>query len=208
MMSSREHQAGFSLIETIVAVFIVALISAGAGVMLTQTVQAGKQVSERGDTLTELQIANAMLRDDFASIAIRRTNSPDPFDLPQVFEGVSADADASFMTFARNGWGLAPSGEMRSDLQRVAYRFEEGQLIRSAWLRPDPDRETPIIERVLLSGLTDFQISYGKNGFWESEWRPRVDGADQVVLPDAFEIICEFENGDRLRQVFLSGVRS
>lgn len=208
MNSARHSEAGFSLIETVVAVFIVALISAGAGIMLTQTVQAGKQASASGDALIQLQIANAMMRDDFASITARHTASSDPFDQPQIFVGQSADRDTDFLTFARHGWSLAPSGELRSDLQRVAYRFEEGQLIRKAWLRPDPDRETPVVERVLLSGMTDVRISYGKSGFWESEWQSRFVEDDLPLLPDALELICEFENGDVFRQVFLTGMRS
>ena len=208
MRQLRSNEQGFSLIETVVAVFIVALISAGAGVMLTQTVQAGKQVSASSAALVELQIANAMMRDDFAGITQRATASEDPFDVPQIFIGLSADRDADFLVFARHGWSLSPSGEMRSDLQRVAYRFEEGQLIRKAWLRPDPDRETPVVERVLLSEISDFRVSYRKSGFWESEWQSRFSEQDEPVLPDALEIICEFENGDTLRQVFMTGVRS
>ena len=208
MMPRHEGEAGFSLIETVVAVFIVALISAGAGAMLLQTVQAGKQVSANSDALVELQIANALMRDDFAAITQRATSSADPFENPQVFIGQSADRDADFLVFARNGWSIAPSDTTRSDLQRVAYRFENGQLIRKAWLRPDPDRETPLVERVLLSGISDFRISYGKSGFWESEWQSRLVEEDIPLLPDALEIICEFENGDTLRQVFMTGTRS
>lgn len=208
MINRQSNQAGFSLIETIVAIFIVALISAGAGVMLTQTAQAGKQVSERSDMLSELQIANALLRDDFGSLAIRSTASPSAFETSQVFEGLSADTDKQFLTFARHGWSLAPSGEKRGDLQRVSYRFEDGQLIRTAWLRPDPDSETPTVERVLLKGISDFQINYGKDGLWESEWRARTESAEDFIMPDAFELICEFENGTVLRQVFLAGART
>ena len=208
MTRQGDPEAGFSLIETVVAVFIVALISAGAGVMLMQTVQAGKQVSASSDALSELQIADAMMRDDFASITTRVTTSPDPFDVPEILIGQSADRDGDFLVFARHGWSLAPSGEVRSDLQRVAYRFEEGQLIRKAWLRPDPDRNTAIVERVLLSGLSDFRISYGKSGFWDNEWQVRFAEQDTPILPDAFEFICEFENGDTLRQVFITGPRS
>lgn len=208
MKNGNSSQAGFSLIETLVAVFVVALLSAGAGIMLTQTVQAGKQVSAKSDILSEMQIANALLRDDIGSVTRRASVSAEAFELPQVFVGNSADAEDEILVFSRHGWSSAPSGEMRSDLQRISYRLEDGKLIRKAWLRPDADRQTPTVERVIFDGITDLQIRYAKDGFWDREWRPRIEEEQQVMLPDAIEVICEFQSGDVLRQVFATGARS
>lgn len=208
MSGPQTSQSGFSLIETLVAVFIVALLSAGAGIMLMQTVQAGKQVSAKSETLSEMQIANALMRDDIGSITRRATMSPDAFERPQVFVGNTSDVETEILIFSRHGWGSAPGGELRSDLQRVSYRLEEGQLIRKAWLRPDPDQQTIVVERVILGGVSDLQVRYSKNGFWESEWRPQIEGESEILLPDAIEITCEFQTGDVLRQVFSTGLRS
>ena len=208
MNAQPSSDSGFSLVETLVAVFIVALISAGAAVMLTQTVQAGKQVSERAGELSEIQIANALMRDDFSSITRRASMSPDAFAQLDVFTGNSANSNSEILIFSRNAWGQMPGGAPRSDLQRVTYRFENGDLIRKAWMRPDPDRQTQFTERVLLSGITDLSVRYAKDGFWEEEWRLRTSDQDEVLLPDAVEIIGKFRDGDELRQVFATGGRS
>ena len=208
MIVHRSSEAGFSLVETLVVVFIVAIISAGAGVMLTQTVQAGKQVSERSAELSEIQIANALIRDDFSSITRRASMSPDAFAQLEVFTGNSVNSDSEILVFSRNAWGQMPGGEPRSDLQRVTYRFEDNSLIRKAWHRPDPDTKTQFTERVLLSGISDLRISFGQDGFWEDEWRLRASDDDEVLLPDAIEIVSTFQEGDELRQVFGTGERS
>ena len=208
MIVHRSSEAGFSLIETLVAVFIVAIISAGVGIMLTQTVQAGKQVSERSAELSETQIANALMRDDFSSITRRASMSPDAFAQLGVFTGNSVNSVSEILVFSRNAWGQMPGGEPRSDLQRVTYRFEDNSLIRKAWHRPDPDAKTQFTERVLLSGISDLSIRYGKDGFWEDEWRLRTSDEGEVVLPDAIEIVSRFQEGDELRQVFGTGDRS
>ena len=208
-MNTRASSSdGFTLIETLVVLMIVAMLSVGAGTMLTQTIQAGKQVEARSDALADMQIANALLRDDLASLTQRASTSPDPFERPSVFKTNTVDSDEAFLVFTRHGWSKPPSGEARSDLQRVAYSFEDGELIRKAWLRPDPDRETEIIERVLLSGVQDLRISYSHSGVWLPEWRQQVTDDDRVRLPEAIEIICEFSEGDEFRQVFVTGARS
>lgn len=205
MICVKSSEEGFSLVETLVAVFVVALISAGASVMLGQTVQAGNQVSNRSDQLVELQIASTLMRDDFASITRRATISPDRFEQPAVFVGNSSRTNSDIIILSRNAWGQSPRGEPRSDLQRVSYRFENGNLIRKAWLRPDPDRQTPHIERIMLSDITDLTVRYAKNGFWNEEWQVRISSEEDILLPDAIEIVSEFQNGDEIRQLFGTG---
>ena len=93
-------------------------------------------------------------------------------------------------------------------MQRVAYQYLDGRLVRKAWLRPDPDRETPIVERTILGGIRNLTVGYAKEGVWIEEWRLQITGENQTLLPDAIRLEAELETGETLRFVFLTGVRS
>jgi len=75
MTRPASHQAGFTLAETLVALFILALVTAAGGGLLIGATGSGKQVRERDETVRKLDMAQAMIRNDIAALAALETCS-------------------------------------------------------------------------------------------------------------------------------------
>ena len=76
-MSARKRyqrgQAGFTLIEVLIAMFIFSLISVGATSALTSSLRGKAVMNERLDAISEIETARAIMRSDFAHIQLRQT---------------------------------------------------------------------------------------------------------------------------------------
>ncbi len=212
MTQRVSSEAGFSLIETLMALFIIGMLSVGGGALLMQTLQAGKQTAAHAEMITDMQVSHALMRDDIASLVRRKSRSSDGFGAPQGFVGHGGLEGDVVFSFVRGGW-VQPKGSdlARSDLQRLEYRVERGRLIRKAWLRPDPVTDTPFTERVMAQGFDSIEIRYAVQDVWLEAW-----GADALsgevqesqFAPDAIEIVLHYPGGTAFRQVFLTGARS
>ena len=212
MTQYGSSEAGFSLIETLMALFIIGILSAGGGALLMQTLQAGKQTAARTGIMTDMQVSHALMRDDIASLAKRISRGSDTFEPAQGFIGRGGLEGDIVLSFVRGGW-VQPKGSdlARSDLQRLEYRVERGALIRKAWLRPDPVSDTPFTERVMAQGFESVEIRYAAGGVWLETWEgDALSGGLQAsqFAPDAIEIILHYRDGNQFRQVFLTGARS
>ena len=202
----QSEQSGFTLIETLIALFVVSLLTAAGAAILMTTLQAGRQVESHTEILRELEIAHAQIRDDIAAMTTRQTVPASGYESAEALRGLPGGADGVFLLFTRGGWSNPDIIEERSDLQRVAYRLENGRLIRTAWLRPDATGSTPTYERTLLSGIQRIDLRYARNGSWSEEWRASALEAGRN-LPDVIEIVWTFSDEDSLRQVFPAGGR-
>jgi general secretion pathway protein J len=154
-MQGVRGDSGFSLMETLVATFILALVSA-AGVMLLSGYQEGRLVMKKADDrLAELEIARSILRDDFLS-AIQRRVRDEYGSRPYGFQGGKLLDENKVLRLVRGGnLGAMISGDI-SALDRVEYLFEDGTLTRRRYERADITLETNFTERPLLTGLEGF----------------------------------------------------
>jgi general secretion pathway protein J len=203
MTSPCSRQSGISLMETMIALFVVALLATAGGIMLTQTLRGTRLVEERGEAATNLQSAVSIMRDDFASFVDRSSRTDATSAPPSRFYGQPVRSADRIMTFVRNGW--SNPGEMqRSDLQRLEYRFEEGALIRRSWSAPDTAPGTAVSDQVLLTGLEDIFVRYGRERNWKTDWVV-AEGGTETEFPDKVELTFAFGDDDTLRAVFRLG---
>lgn len=205
MTGAASPQSGVSLMETLIALFVVALLATAGGVMLTQSLRGTRLIEDRGDHARKLQTALAVLRDDFAAFVDRPSRADASSDLPTRFEGQPIRFDGRIVTFVRNGWSN-PSDLPRSDLQRVEYRFDNGALIRRSWSAPDAGPSTAVAEQTLLSGLEDISVQYGREQSWKPDWIVPAGMAD-APLPDKIQLVFTFDEDDTLTAKFRLGLR-
>ncbi|MEL6860044.1 MAG: type II secretion system minor pseudopilin GspJ [Pseudomonadota bacterium] len=205
--SKSPKQAGFTLAETLVALFILAIVSSAGATLLFSATTASQIVRDRESETRKIDIAQRLIRQDIAALSARAIAPADGFSLPGNLFGEAPRSEAPFLRFVRNGW-LNPGGiEPRSSLQFVRYALRDGRLIREASLRPDATQGTPIASRVLLEKVQRIELGFvrgdQRSDFWEGEVS-KTRGA----LPDLIEINITFEDGTALSLAALTGGRS
>ncbi|ABI77490.1 general secretion pathway protein J [Hyphomonas neptunium ATCC 15444] len=205
MSSAGASQSGISLVETMIALFVVALLATAGGIMLTQSLRGARLVEDRGSDAQELQTALSVIRDDFSAFVDRPSRSDATSELPTRFEGQPVRFDGRIVTFIRNGWPN-PAGHPRSDLQRIEYSFVDGALIRRSWSAPDAGPGTDIAEQTLLNGLENITVRYGREQGWQSDWIVPASSAD-TPFPDKIELTMSFGEEDTLTALFRLGLR-
>ena len=206
-MAQSASQKGFSLAETLVALFILALVSSAGATLLIGATGAGKQIREQEAEARQLDIAQRLIRADIAAMTVRAIEPADGFSPPGNLFGEAPRGEMPFLRFVRGGWSNPGHVDARSSLQSVQYILREGALIREVTLRPDATPGTPVSSRVLLEAITSIELGFVRGGqrseLWEGDALTNL-----AILPDLVEMDIVFENNVSLSIVALTGGRS
>jgi len=195
-------ETGLTLIETLIALFVIALMATAGAVMTGQTLRGARALETRGEASSELAVALNTLSADLAAYTGRPSQDAAFLEPAAAFAGYAPRADGRLMLFVRNGWSN-PAGDARSDLQRVEYRFEGGSLVRRSWRAPDPGPATPFVDETLLSGIERLEARFGRAEAWQSEWL--TQGGEMTDDPQKVELSLTFTEGDVLTVRYLLG---
>lgn len=205
-MYIRSSEAGFTLIETLIAIFSLALLLSAGGVLLTSTLNSNRLIDERLDRLGTLEIASSHLRTDLAGAVPRLIETGTSGTQLLSFYGGEPDRNGVVLGLVRDGWSNPQGLEDRGELLPVEYRVQNGQLLRKIYERPDIGRRTPSHELLLVEGVRNVELNFIAGGVSADEWGLALDGGTPR-LPDAVQFDIIFENGERLSQTFLIGGR-
>lgn len=198
------RDSGFSLMETLVALFVVAMLSTAGGSLLIGTLNSTNRVEQLTQDVRAFEVASAFLRDDLSAMTTRASASPDGLSLPAGPAGTDGSRDGIILSFVRGGWSRYDENVLRSDLLRVEYLRREGSLVRRIYTAPDPGRETPFSERILLEGLSAIELRYLDEDAWSDVWvTVNPDPASDMV--DLVEVTLQFNDDRTLTQRFLAG---
>ena len=125
-LKTKGPEAGFTLAETLVALFILAIVSSAGAALLMGATTANQQVRGQEVGARQLDIAQRLIRQDLAALSPRAVQPADGYSQAGNLFGEAPRGDEPFLTFVRTGW-LNPGGfEPRSSLQSVAYSLREG----------------------------------------------------------------------------------
>lgn len=212
-MSARVRIRGFTLVELLVAMAIVAVIGVMALTGLTTVIRQRDIAEERTKRWQEIQLAMRLIAQDLSQAAPRLTRD----ELGESYQpSMVANPNAQFaLEFSRGGWAN-PGGFARGTVLRVAYNVEEQQetkngkrethnvLVRLHWPVMDRTLSTVPVKTNLLDGVENVEVRFmDASGQWQTEWPPlQMQGPLRYVLrPRAVEFVVELEDFGRISRI-------
>jgi general secretion pathway protein J len=165
--------AGFTLIEMMVVFAVFALIGVVSSQIISRVIANQQLMRERGDRLVEVQRAMQILQRDIMQMIDRpvRDQLGDSVDSLQI-------GSDGLIEFSRSGW-RNPLGLPRSDLQRVGYLTQDGELLRLYWRVLDRTPDSEPVTQTLLTNVEQVEFfALDASGNQYSFW-PQGEGGRQ-----------------------------
>lgn len=203
-MKLSRRVMGFTLLEMVVTIAIFAFIYVWAASFLSSALRGREQLTESADEMERSQRAITFLTLDFEQLVSRPVR--DPYGDPQPAI-VGRD---NYVEFTRLGWSNPFGLRKRSEMQRVIYTLENGDLYRRYWPVLDTSVATRYQQDILLENVARFTVRYldlTPQGDWQwVELWPDAALAAQPVwlqrLPKSIEIEIELESGDIIHRFY------
>jgi len=193
----RHSASGFTLLEVLVAMAIMALLSLSAYEVLQGVLTSDQVGAERLDSLQALQRTMLRLDQDVNQLVGRPARTDGEADPRLLSSGdYLFDSDSQAIGLVHLGWSNPLSKLPRSSLQRVIYRVKDEQLQRGSFLYPDPAIGSQPRYQVLMDGVTGLRLRYYAEGSWHERWE------SPQQLPEGLEITLETRAFGELRRVF------
>ncbi|MEO0501338.1 MAG: type II secretion system protein GspJ [Pseudomonadota bacterium] len=208
MITTSDRNGGFTLVETLVALAVFAVVAGGATLIFGQSVAASRQVEAASIELQALQRTRAALRADLARMTARRTRDERGTPRPPVMvqPGAGGDDGRLLLGFVRTGPDRSDR-EGRPSISYVEWRQTEDGLTRAS--APFADGAPVGAPALLLPGASAAEIALHIDGQWTT---PVLAAAEttgpgaMVAGPAAVRLSLTLPGYGRLEQAFLTGL--
>jgi len=176
---SRRRPQGFTLIEVLISVFILAIVSA----LCYQTLDYVRRSRERSDAtfgrLRAIELTVRTLESDFEQLEPRPVRDVVG---TSVLPALLADPrTTTLVSLTHGGWSNS-AGLPRGTLQRVTYRLESGVLYRDHLTVLDATLANTPVQRELLRDVTAVKFRYmDASRAWQNDWP--ASGASGTSMP-------------------------
>lgn len=194
--------SGFTLIEVLVAVAIFGILSIMAMQAIGRSLANADSLDERMNRVQGIQRSMSMLGRDLVQASPRPVRDAIGDGL---IPAIRTNLGTEFaLEVTRGGWPN-PAGLPRSTLQRVAWRIEDGQLLRYHWNVLDPSFANEPIITELLDNVDSIVFRYRTHGGeWTEQWPPIgvQEGNSTRLRPQVVEVILTLPDEGELRRFF------
>jgi general secretion pathway protein J len=207
-------QQGFTLLELLIASMVFAIMAVMAYGGLDNVITNSQASQQALDRLRQVQQSVSVLNRDFSQIIQRPIR--DEYGNPQPYLSAGNNID-NLVEFTRGG-RVNPANLLRSSLIRVAYRFENEQLIRLQWPHLDRAQESEPKQTVLIDNLENVTLRFlDQNAEWQEQWPPLNSVSDPgdstggntgststttTVTPLGIEITLQLKDWGEIRRLY------
>ena len=201
MRFKKSH--GFTLLETVVSLFLLAVMSVMAYQAIESVLDTNKRSQEGLKNEQKLQLAWQIISNDFLHLRARQ--------YADGFGGIEAAYQTSnsdiILSFTRGGSALLESNP--TGLTRIQYSLDdEGRLVRTVWPVFLSVRDSDGQQRMLLDGVSSVDFNnLTALGYYSLNWPPidvEFEG-NLLSLPLMVEVSIILEDGSISRRL-LPGV--
>jgi general secretion pathway protein J len=196
---NMRNQMGFTLLEMMVAIGIFAVIATISYGTLNRFIDNRVLVEQKNDELKNLQNVMMLLERDLRYALVRPVRDGFGDKEAALVSGTDSDlgpGELLRLTSAQPN----PAMNNIQRLQRVAWRFNDGQLSRITWRVLDRDQDSTEYERILLEDLSEVVISFwGYNEDDVLEVQP--EWLDSEKMPEGIEFLVTLNSGRQYRRL-------
>ena len=198
-------QAGFTLMEMLIAVTITAVIGLGVWQVVSSLVNSRDRVNALAEQFDGLQKTMLLLERDITQVVNRSAR-----DVYGDFKpALTARDDAFELLLTRQGW-RNPLGLRRSGLQRAGWEYTGTELRRRYWPVVDQGQDEDSRDVLLLEDVNTFDIRFlDEDGKWHDTWptdqtMAAVTPGQRPVtpLPIGLEVTLEHERFGEVVRLF------
>ncbi len=183
-----KKQLGFTLMEVLVALFIMSIMSITAVSGLNAVLRSQSQQVGIAHQLQALQMTYTWLEQDLSQYVGREVINVHGERLPALMFNNDADlskvgVEGDILLVLTRGGIMEPKN--LSSLQRVAYAIKDQQLIRYTWPVLDSVPATIIHPNIILHDIALIKLRYlSEQGTYYNNWN---DYTGEALLPLAME---------------------
>ena len=192
-------QRGFTLIEVLVAMAILAVVIMATHQILDSTTKAKEASDEKIAELNGLQTAFRLMDQDFSQMTQRtvRNEAGDAQEQYLLAGRYILESQYDGIAFVRDGWVNPINLLRRSELQAVGYRVLDDNLERVYRVYVDQlDNMEPRVQ-VVLKGIEELKFEFlDANNEWQEQWQIKA-------LPKAVAVTLQQIEAEPIRRVFL-----
>lgn len=203
-LPSLRRRAGFTLIEVMIAILIMAMIAIMASQSFSVAISSSEATQEAIDRMAKVDRVWVLFETDLRNAipAMPRVTRSKP--IPPVYVDPSDDYR---LTLLRAGYAN-PLKLPRTEMVRIGYRFEDNVLWRDTWINIAEDDEREAKPQIVIEGLEDIFIKALPNqpnasvaaGPWLERW-PQ-NGQPPNKLPAAIEITLVTEDFGEIKRIY------
>jgi general secretion pathway protein J len=190
---------GFTLVEVLIVIGIFAVITSISYGALTQYIEVSEKLSASQLKIERMQRALTLMERDFRYMVNRsvRDEYGDRKNAFLVDDNDKLDGEFVRLTALHSDPVLLHSGQ----LQRVAWRVDEGKLIRESWSTLDRDSES---NTRALKVLEDVDLVEIEKYNWSDTFglQTGTQFNDQEIFPYGLKITLQMKDGKNFSRVF------
>lgn len=203
-MAPKRFPAGFTLMEVMVALFIMALIAMLASQAFNTASSGAAATREAMDRLAAIDRTLFVIETDLRNALPKTYRQRLGEVLPALYVAQSDD----YWLVVMRGGVANPLRQRRTEEARVGYRYVEDTIWRDTWYNPLDNEEDQAYQQKLLTGVEDILVRVLPSGQgvsiaagpWYDMWP--ATGRKPEDLPIAIELTLTLEDMGEIKRLF------